>query len=74
METTDIAGIPLQYQVWFIYAGLAIKYLAEAYSCVRNGGGLKRIIMAFWFGENLPKVVAADYKRELSTPPFPPKK
>ncbi len=73
MNSTDLAGIPLEWQVRIGFAMIAVKYLAEAYSAVRNGGGLKRIIMAFWFGENLPKVVATDYKQELTTPPMPPK-
>lgn len=47
--------------------GVAFKYLAEFYSSVRAGGGLKRIVMAFWFGEQLPKVVAQDYHAELDT-------
>ncbi len=64
---TDLTGIPLQYQVYIIAGGVAIKYLAEFYSSVRAGGGLKRIIMSFWFGENIPKVVATDYKAELDT-------
>lgn len=66
----ELAGIPVQYQLYLVYFGLACKYLAEFYSSVRAGGGLKRIIMAFFYGEQLPKVVAEDYKKELSTPPF----
>lgn len=63
---TDLTGIPLQYQVYITWGVIAFKYGAEFYSSVRAGGGLKRIIMAFWFGEQLPKVVAQDYKNELS--------
>lgn len=65
--STDLTGIPLQWQIYFIYGGLAVKYLAEFYSSVRAGGGMKRIIMSFWFGENIPKKIADDYKPELST-------
>jgi len=73
-DITDVSSlIPIQYQVYALYAALALKFLGVAYSAIRNGGGLRRIIMAVWFGENLPKVVAQDYKRELSTPPFEPK-
>lgn len=67
MEPTDLAGIPVQYQLYITWAVVAFKYLAEFYSSVRAGGGLKRIIMSFWFGENVPKVVAQDYKQELNT-------
>lgn len=63
---TDLTGIPLQYQVYITWGLIATKYLAELYSSVRAGGGLRRIIFAFWFGEQLPKVVAEDYKKELS--------
>ena len=60
------ASIPPKYQAagWLL---IVIKYAAELYSTIRNGGGLKRIIMSFWFGENLPSVVATDYKAELNT-------
>lgn len=64
---SGITGLTTQQQLYLTWLGLAVKYLAELYSTVRNGGGLKRIIMAFWFGENLPKVVATDYKVELDT-------
>ncbi len=66
-----IPGISVQHQLWVTWFLIGCKYAAEAYSSVRNGGGLKRMIMSFWFGENLPKVVAADYKAELTAPPFP---
>lgn len=75
-ETTvpsDLAGIPLQYQLYATYVLIACKYLAELYGSVRNGGGLKRIIMSFWLGEGVPKVISDDYKAELSQPPFPKK-
>jgi hypothetical protein len=62
---TDLTGIPLQYQVYITWGLIAAKYLAELYSSVRAGGGLRRIIFAFWFGEQLPKVVAKDYENEL---------
>jgi len=67
---TNITGLTVQQQLYITWGSIALKYLAEFYSSVRNGGGLKRIIMSFWFGENLPKVVAVDYKQELTTPPF----
>lgn len=67
--SSDLAGIPLEWQVRIGFAMIALKYLLEGYSAIRNGGGLKRILMAFWFGENLPKVVAVDYKQELNPPP-----
>jgi len=62
---TDLTGVPLQYQVYITWILIASKYLAELYSSVRAGGGLRRIVMAFWFGEQLPKVVAEDYRKEL---------
>jgi hypothetical protein len=69
----DLMGIPVQYQVYATWGVIAAKYLSEFYSSVRAGGGLRRILMAFWFGEQLPKVIAKDYEKELTTPPFPSK-
>jgi len=67
MDLTQITGIDVQTQLYITWGTIAIKYLAEFYSSVRSGGGLRRIIMSFWFGENIPKVVANDYKNELTT-------
>lgn len=76
MDTLDTLAqhVPIKYQMLATWAVIGTKYLSELYSSVKNGGGLKRIVMAFWFGENLPKVVAQDYKAELNTvtPPTPP--
>lgn len=69
---TDLTGIPVQYQVYITWGVLAFKYLSELYSSIRNGGGLRRIILSFWFGENLPAPVASDYKAELAKQPSPP--
>lgn len=66
-----ITGLSVQQQLYVTWGMAALKYLSELYSAVRNGGGLRRIVLSFWFGENLPKVVAQDYSKELSTPPFP---
>jgi hypothetical protein len=72
--STDLSGIPLQYQVYILYGGIALRVLGELYSAVRAGGGLKRIFQTIWCGEGVPKVIAEDYKKELSTPPFNEKK
>ncbi len=69
MDISELTGLNVQQQLMVTWATIAIKYLAEFYSSVRNGGGLKRIIMSFWFGENLPRAVATDYKEELKTTP-----
>ncbi len=69
---TDLTGIPVQYQVYIIVAMQALKWLTELYSSVRAGGGLKRIIFSFWFGEQMPIVIAKDYKEELKTSIVPP--
>lgn len=69
--TTDLTGIPVQYQIYATWLIIAGKFLAELYSSVRGGGGLKRIITSFWFGEQLPKPVAEDYKEELAKPVSP---
>lgn len=60
------AQIPPKYQFagWLL---VVVKYGAEFYSSVRSGGGLKRILCSFWFGEAVPSVIAKDYKEELNT-------
>lgn len=72
MDIEHITGLSIQNQLYVTWATIAIKYLAEFYSSVKNGGGLKRIIMSFWFGENLPTAIAKDYKEELNTNPPKP--
>lgn len=69
---SGIPGLSVKQSLWVTWAMIGFKYMAELYSSVRGGGGLKRIVMAFWFGEQLPRVVAEDYKAELSTPPKQP--
>ncbi len=59
--------VPQKYQGPLIMLYLAIKFAGQAYAAIINGGGLKRIICAIWFNENVPKVIAKDYKAELST-------
>jgi hypothetical protein len=68
----DLSILPKDLQLNVLSAIVLIKLAAEFISAIRNGGGLRRILLSFWFGENLPQVVAADYKAELSRPPFPP--
>ncbi len=66
-DPKNLLGIPVQYQVYVVGGGIALKYLSEFYSSVRAGGGLKRIVMSFWFGEQTPKVICDDYRAELSS-------
>ncbi len=61
--------VPVKYQTFFACCYLMIKMLAELYSSIKAGGGLRRIILSFWFGEQVPKVIATDYKKELDTTP-----
>lgn len=44
---------------------IVLKLVSEFYSSARNKGGLRKILLSFWFGENLPRVVAEDYKKEI---------
>ena len=69
MDLTELTGLSVQQQLYATWGTIAMKYLAEFYSSVRSGGGLKRIIMSFWFGESIPKAIADDYKKELSDKP-----
>lgn len=73
MDIPDLTGLTPATQLHIIQIYLVLKIGGSLYSSIRNGGGLKRILTSFWLGENLPKVVNADYKEALSTPPFPPK-
>lgn len=59
--------VPVKWQGPLIMVYLAAKLAGQAYAAIVNGGGLKRIICAIWFNENVPKVIAKDYKAELST-------
>lgn len=52
----------------YLYLAFAAKLAAELYSSVRAGGGMKRILCSFWFGEQAPKAITEDYKKELSAP------
>jgi len=67
---SGIPGLSVKQSLYVTWHMIGAKYLAELYSSVRAGGGLKRIVMAFCYGEQLPRVVAEDYKKELSHPPF----
>jgi hypothetical protein len=53
----------------YVLLFFVLKFLGECFSSMRAGGGLKRIMMSIWFGEQTPKVVLDDYKKELSNPP-----
>ncbi len=64
--------VPVKYQTAILGSGMIIKWLSELYSSIKSGGGLKRIIMSFWFGEQTPKVITDDYKAELKTTPVIP--
>lgn len=64
-----IAGIPLQYQIYITWAVVGFKLLAELYSSVRAGGGLRRILVSFWLGEQAPKSVV-DAAQKMTRPPF----
>ncbi len=70
---TALTGLSPQKQIYATWAVILFKYLSEFYGSVRAGGGLKRAIMSFWLGDTVPRVIAQDYKAELSNPPFPPK-
>lgn len=70
MDNIDITGLSTQHQLYILYATVGLKLAGEFISSVRQGGGLRRILMSFWSGENIPKPIADDYKHELSKPPF----
>jgi len=45
---------------------LGIRLLGEAFSSLRNGGGLVGLWRTLLYGQNLPKAIADDYKEELN--------
>lgn len=67
MDVPDLTGVSPAVQLHIIQAYLAFKIIGQLYSSTRTGGGLKRILTSFWFGENIPKPVAQDYKSEMNT-------
>jgi len=69
MDTPDLAGLSQAMQLRIMEVVVALKLLGSFISSVRNGGGLVRIVKSFFFGENLPKVIAQDYQAELSAKP-----
>lgn len=71
LAPSGIPGLSVQQSIWVTWAAIGVKYLAEFYGSVRNGGGLRRILLSFWMGEQTPKVIAEDYKQELSAPKNP---
>jgi len=67
MDLTDLDGIPDKWKLNLLIAWAVFRAVGPMISSVRQGYGLKRIIYSFWLGENIPKVIAQDYKEELST-------
>lgn len=61
-----LLGLTPAQQMMVTWAFFGTKLLGEIYSSIRAGGGLRRILMSIWLGEQLPKVVADDYKAELN--------
>ena len=47
--------IPEPFRGWVVLAVAVSPYLTRAYHAVTNGGGLREIIGAIWFGTNSPK-------------------
>ena len=50
----SIPGIPEKLQLHILTAIVIFKLLGQLYSSVRTGGGLKLIVLRFWYGENVP--------------------
>lgn len=69
MEPQSIAealtGLNAQQQLYVTWVVFGLKMASELWSSIRNGGGLRKILLSFWFGENLPRPLAEDYKKEL---------
>ncbi len=70
-----MTGLSVQQQLYFTWAITGGKMLAEFSSSVRTGGGLKRILLSFWYGEQaspeiVEKVVEQKLARAQSSAPF----
>lgn len=64
---TALTGLTPQQQLYFTWGWMIWGVIGKSISAARNGGGLRRMILTVWFGENLPKPVAKDYGDELNT-------
>ncbi len=53
----SIPGIPEKLQLHILTAIVVFKLLGQFYSSIRTGGGLKLIVLRFWYGENVPAEV-----------------
>ncbi len=68
LDPRDLAGIPIQYQLYATWFLLACGLIGKALGALANGGGLKNILLRAWFGTSVPKPIAQDYKDELNKP------
>jgi len=57
-----------QWQLNGVTATLVLMIVGRIYNGARTQGGIIGMWRAFLYGENLPKVIAEDYKQELQTP------
>ena len=58
MDTNNIPGIdmlPEKYRGSAMLLLIALPYLTRAFHALANGGGLRGIWNAIWFGTNTPK-------------------
>lgn len=46
---------------------LVIRVAGEAFSSLKNGGGLIGLGRSILYGQNVPKPIAQDYKAELAS-------
>lgn len=65
MDASDLPDLskimPLQLQVYMVYAFVLIGMTGKLLGGLRSGGGLRRMILGAWYGENIPPIVALDY-------------
>lgn len=66
----DLAARPFRdWQLDITTGGALLMLLGRAYNGLRTRGGLVGMIRSVLFGESVPQVIAADYKKELAPQP-----
>lgn len=67
MTTAIAADDWTKWNIFGLNAVVIVRVIGEIYSALKNGGGLLGIGRAILYGQNLPKVIADDYKEELKS-------
>lgn len=64
---TAFTGLTPQQQIYCMVGMYAFGFLGKVISAARMGNGLRGMLLTLWYGTNIPKTIAEDYKKELQT-------